>query len=389
MSAVQSLLPEEQRRARTTHWFEDLPGFGLRHLPSGKSSYIVQTRMNGQLRTVTIGRANLLSEHRARQLARHILLKAKTGSNPADERERVRSAPLFADFLETYWSKIEGRWKASTRTTNAIYRRLYLDKAFADRFIDEIGTEDVQRWFVETTDTAGPGGANRVLGMLGAIFSRAELWGDRPEESNPCRDIRRNRPRRFQRVLSAEELRRLGAELDRDAAAHPVHAAAVRLLLLTGCRVSEVLGLEWRDIRGNRIQLRDAKAGPRTVWLGEEACAVLRGVRRYPGISVVFHNQRYGKPLRTLNHYWLDMKRSAGLPDVRLHDLRHSFASYAARGSETLPMIGKLLGHRKLGSTSRYAHLDDVRLLEIAQDIGDRLEMMLGWAPASRGGQAL
>ena len=368
--------PEAPAGERFTRWSPDLPGFGVRHRPSGVASFVVQTRMHARLRTITIGRVNLIGEKEARQIARHILLRAQTGENPADARLRARSSPSFVAFLETYWRLMEERWKPSTQESNGIYRRRYLDMAFPSRFIDEIATEDVQRWFVETTDVAGPGGANRMLSMLGAIFAKAELWGLRPEESNPCRDIRRNRARRFQRFLSDGELARVGAVLAGNANRSPIHVAAVRMLLLTGCRRSEIMGLRWSDVRGSRIQLRDDKAGARTVWLGEEACVVLRGLTRYPGQPAVFYNHRRRKPIADLTSFWARMREEAGVPDVRLHDLRHSFASYAARSSETLPMIGKLLGHRKLGSTSRYAHLDDAHILQAAQDIGDAIEAM-------------
>lgn len=370
---------------RTTRWSPDLPGFGARDYPSGATSYIVQTRMKGRLRLVTIGRAGVISEAEARKIARHLLLRAQTGESPANAREKARSTPSFSDFLKSYWTRIEGRWKQSSRTSNEIYRRRYLDDAFARRFIDDIETADVLRWFVRVTETGGPGGANRCLAMLSAIFSKAEEWGDRAEGTNPCRDIRRNRPRRFERFLSAEELARLGDALDRDEDAHPVHVAAVRMLVLTGCRKSEILKLEWRDVRGDRIQLRDGKAGSRTVWLGREAVAVLGSLPRHAGVQDVFYNERLRRPLHQLHSYWKGIARRADLERVRLHDLRHSFASHAARTAETLPMIGKLLGHRKVGSTSRYAHLDDAHLLVTAQQIGDRLEDLLSPATAPVG----
>lgn len=355
---------------RRTLWCQSLPGFGLRLYASGRSSYIVQTRMGGRLRVVTIGRAALLSEHQARDLARHILLRAQTGENPADERKRCRAAPAFSAYLDEYWRRIAGRWKASTRVAHDIYRRNHLDRAFRGMTIDAIGHADVQRWFVDLSDSGGPGAANRTLEILSGMFGRAEAWGYRPEGSNPCRGLRKNRPRRFPRVLEPAELSRLGRALDRRAETRPLHAAAIRLLLLTGCRLSEILSLEWSDVRGAKVQLRDAKTGPRTVWLGDEAKATFAAIPRTNGQDAVFHDPMRRRPIRYLTYDWSEVLKDASVPPTRLHDLRHTFASYAARGSETMPMIGRLLGHRRMASTARYAKLDDLTLIDAAERIG-------------------
>jgi integrase len=362
---------------RTTTWFADPPGFGLRTYASGWRSYVVQTRISGRLRTVTIAKADFVSEAEARRLARHLVMAAQTGGDPADDRKTARASPAFADFLNEYWRRKEPRWKPSTRTTNAIYRRGYLDGAFAGKFVDGIVEADILRWFSDTTDRAGPGGANRVLDILNAMFLCAEAWGYRAEGSNPCRGVRRNRQRRFQRFLGVAELQRLGRVLGEERGRRPEHAAAVLLLLLTGCRMSEITGLRWADVRGHKLLLRDSKTGPRTVWVGEDARSVLDGLRRHPKIEWVFFNWSRRKQIRFLGDFWRDVRTVAGLPSVRLHDLRHTFASHAASLSETLPMIGKLLGHAKVASTARYAHLDDADVLDAAERVGNAIEGMM------------
>ncbi len=148
----------------------------------------------------------------------------------------------------------------------------------------------------------------------------------------------------------------------------PVHAAAVKLLALTGCRVSEIVHLRWGEVRGQRLLLTDSKTGARTVWLGSRARGVLDRFRRGKPDEFVFP---FDNPHRgVLNGFWQRVREDAGLPGVRLHDLRHSFASFAARRSETLPMIGKLLGHAKIASTARYAHLDDASALDAVERVG-------------------
>jgi integrase len=153
-------------------------------------------------------------------------------------------------------------------------------------------------------------------------------------------------------------------------ATQPAHATVIYLLLLTGCRLSEILGLTWSEVKGSRLLLHDSKTGPRTVWLGDEARELIEALDRKGGGETIFWNQEYQRPLRNIANFWQAVKVDAQLPGVRLHDLRHSFASHAAAKSETLPMIGKLLGHARLQTTSRYAHLDDGHLLEAAERIG-------------------
>lgn len=226
-----------------------------------------------------------------------------------------------------------------------------------------------------------PSAANRCLEILRAALNKAEAWGYRSENTNPCRSIRQNRRVHRKRFLSSDELARLGALLAEGRASNdPVdrtHASAITLLLLTGCRIGEILSLHWSDLRGLRLNLRDSKTGPRTVWLGQAARDVIDALPRKAGIGHLFWNWRYKRLIRSLTHVWIDMRRKVGLNDVRLHDLRHTFASHAAMSRENLPMIGKLLGHARVASTARYAHLDDGHLLDAATAIGDLIDRLM------------
>ena len=363
---------------RTTHWFPDLPGFGLRCYAKGRRIYIVQSRMGGRSRTVTLGSASLITEFEARKLARQVLLRAQTGGDPASDRQAARSAPTFAAFLDDYWRRASPQWKASTRRTNDVYRRGYLDSAFKGMAVDEITKSDVLAWFNEATDRGGPGGANRVYSILAAMFGKAEAWGHRPEGSNPCRGIRLNRRRKMDRFLSVQELKRLGEALEEERAQYPVHTAAVMLILFSGCRASEVLGLHWSDIRGHRLHLRDSKTGPRTVWIGDEGRAVIDAIVRRRKVDQVFYNWSAGRPIGSLDYYWARIRERTGFSTLRLHDLRHTYASHAASLSETLPMIGKLLGHAEVRSTARYTHLDDADVLRTAGEVDSEIAKFIG-----------
>jgi integrase len=361
------LLADKQR---TTVWAPELPGFGTRTYSSGRQVYIVQARMAGRLRTVTLCNVTLLSPAKAKGIARQVLLRARSGLDPAGDRKQARLIPPFDAFLQQYWERMAPTWKASTLKTHDNYRRLYLDGAFGMRAVDQVTRADVARWFADVAVRAGKGGANRALDVLRTVFNKAEEWGVRPASSNPTTGIQRYRQMRFARFLRPEELRALGAALDRQRERYPMHVAALHLLLLTGCRRGEITGLLWSEVVGARLKLTDSKTGPRTVWLGVEAQKLLLSLPRVEGQSHVFWNVRCQKPL-DIAGFWAAFCKTAGLLGLRIHDLRHSFASHAAAMSETLPMIGQLLGHRSVKSTGRYSHLDDSDLHETAATIGD------------------
>ena len=367
--------------ARTTTWLGVEHGFGIRHYPSGRNVYIVQTRMAGRMRTVTIGPASVLTRYQAQMVARRVTAYAQVGRDPATERQRIRSAPSFADFVTEYWERWAPRWKASTLDTHTGYRRRYLDDAFAGVYIDELNEGHVTSWFADLNNRTGPGASNRTFEILKHMLNKAEEWGYRLENTNPCRSVRPNRKRQCERFLTSEELARLGAELAKlrssDDCTKQCAGAAITLLLLTGCRKSEILTLEWSDIKGNRLHLRDSKTGPRTVWLGSAAREVIAELPRFERIPYPFWNYSYRKPLRCVNGFWRRLRDEAELPGVRIHDLRHTFASHAAMNKETLPMIGRLLGHANVQTTARYAHLDDEHLILEVCRIGDRLEELL------------
>lgn len=369
-------------RPRRTTWLPGERGFGIRHYQSGRNVYVAQTRMGGRTRTVTIGPAAVVTFAQAQEVARRVLAYAQVGHDPATDRQKVRRAPRFDDVLQEYWTRWTARWKPSTYEINLGYRKGYLDNAFADVFIDELNEAHVTKWFNSVTDRGGPAAANRTLEILRHMLNKAESWGYRLENTNPCRDVRQNRRRKCERFLSVPELQRLGEVLRQEwpgkGDVRAISVAAITLLLLTGCRRGEVLGLQWQDVKGNRLRLRDSKTGPRTVWLGDEARALIASLPRTRNVPWLFHNPRSRKKITQLQYYWEEIRAKADLWDVRLHDLRHTFASHAAMQKETLPMIGRLLGHARPQSTSRYAHLGDDYLLKAAEQIGSAVDRLLG-----------
>lgn len=353
-----------------------LPGFGIVAYPTGRKVYLLQTRIAGRQRTLTIGNAAAISQAVAKDVARRVILRAELGMNPVEDKQRTRSTPDYNQFLSYYWEIVSPNWKPETLRTHNLYRSNHLEQAFAGKFIDEISSAETVRWHAEITRSSGPGAANRVVEILRAAFNRAEKWGFLAEHSNPFLAVKHNRKRKIERYLTDDEMNRLGKVLAEDRLEKPILPVIIMMLMLTGCRRSEITNLLWSEVKGSRLYLRDSKTGARIIWLGSQANALLRSFPRRTPTDFVFPFVSSNRP-SAVSSYWCNIRRKANLDDVRLHDLRHNYASYAARQSETLPMIGKLLGHAKIGSTLRYAHLDDATLLVAAGRVGDVIEKQM------------
>lgn len=204
--------------------------------------------------------------------------------------------------------------------------------------------------------------ANRCLEVISKMFSLAELWGLRPDGSNPRKHIKKYPEEKRERFLSAAELRRIGEvlrEMDVEGVELPTAILAVRLLILTGCRLNEIMSLKWEyvEFTDKVLRLPDSKTGAKVVHLGQPAIELLKAAERIEDNPWVITGTLEGKRLSDLQPFWQRVRARAGLKDVRLHDLRHTFASIAVASGRGLPMIGKLLGHTQVQTTARYAHL--------------------------------
>ena len=275
---------------------------------------------------------------------------------------------LFEAVAEEVFRCRECIWKPRTVVVNRSYLRNQIMPWFRGRPVADITRREVQRWFAALHAT--PAAADRSLPILSLILRQAELDGYRQEDSNPCTGLRRYRRRGRERFLTAGEARRLGAALAVREAAAPLPAAVVRLLLLTGCRQSEIRTLQWRDYREGHLFLPDSKTGPRTVWLSSPARSVLDPLPRM--VRWVFPAPKGSGPMptETLYGFWRPLRAEAGLADFRLHDLRHSYASFALRQGETVLTIGRLLGHRDPATTLKYTHFADAMVREAAEAVG-------------------
>lgn len=342
-------------------WDEDIPGLGLRVLPSGRKQYIVQYRAGRRSRRISLGPHTVLTAEQARTNALAILSDARSGKDPAAERDTYRDALLVKDLAKKFDEQhISVRVKPVTARE---YRRS-LDKLILPKLgrmvITDVTRAQIAKFHHDLRHR--PYQANRCLAILSKMFNLAELWGLRVDGSNPCRLIPKYPEKQRERFLSLAEIKHLGDVLnDMEQEGHEMPSAilAIRLLLYTGCRLNEIMTLQWDfvDLETRTLKLPDSKTGAKTVFLGRSACELLEKAPRLPANPWVITGLIPGQRLTDLQPFWQRVRAQAGLPEVRIHDLRHTFASTAIAAGHSLPIIGKLLGHTQVQTTARYAHL--------------------------------
>jgi integrase len=361
-------------------WDTELKGFGLKVTPAGRKVYIVQYRVGGRrgrTRRLTLGAHGVLTPEKARAKAKQVLGEVAAGRDPAEARDKARAAQALGAVLEQFLTEhVDAKLKASTAREYRRLARLYIVPRLGPRPLTEVKRGDVARLH---HDMAGePYQANRVLALLSKFFNWAERHGLRPDGSNPCRHIEKYREQRRERFLSQAELARLGdalREAEQSKSCSPWVVAAVRLLTLTGARLNEILTLRWDyvDEEHRCLTLPDSKTGRKVIHLNAPALAILKTTPRLEGNPYVICGEKPGRHLVNLEKPWRRIRRAAKLDDVRLHDLRHSFASVAASGGQSLVIIGKMLGHSQPGTTARYAHLADDPVKAAADAVGQQI----------------
>ncbi len=359
----------------TVFWDRDTTGFGVRVYPSGGKVYVAQARGPEGLKRVTVGRHSVIGAEQARRRAVLIVMRIKAGEEPVPVPLAVKAVggPTVADLAARYLEEhVAVRVKPKTAVKAEIALRREILPALGQMPL--LAVERAQVVELQRKMSATPSAANTAVKTLSHMYRLAEGWGMVPEGCNPCRSIARFPERKRERFLTDAEFARLGQVLDEAVAqgnATPTSVAVIRLLSLTGCRKNEVLTLRWQDVDldARELHLADAKTGPRTVQLPPMAVGILEELPRRADSPWVFPGRDPERHLVTVNHLWLEVRARAGLEDVRMHDLRHSFASRALALGETLPVIGKLLGHSDIETTARYAHLARDSLQEAAERV--------------------
>ena len=361
-------------------WDDELSGFGLKVTPAGRRVYLVQYRLGGRrgrTRRVTIGQHGPITSEQARTEAKRLLGEVAAGRDPAEERDRKRTDASFGVLLEQFLTEhADAKLKLSSAIEYRRIAKLYVLPALRHRQIMDVTRPDIAR--LHHAMSGKPYQANRMLALLRKFFNWSEKNGHRPDGSNPCQHIDKFKEEKRERFLSDAELARLGEALaaaETARTASPWVIAAIRLLMLTGARLSEILSLRWDhvDFERGSIRLPESKTGPKTIQLNAPALQVLVEVPRFEGNPYVVCGQRQGAHLVNLQKPWRRIRKAAGLEDVRIHDLRHSFASVAVAGGMSLPLIGALLGHSQPATTARYAHLSQDPLKAASRKVGKRI----------------
>ena len=363
-------------------WDENIPGFGLRVMPSGRKSFVVQYRAGRRPRRMSLGPSTVLTCDQARTRAITIIAAVKNGEDPAAVRAANRNAATVSDLAERFDKEhIAVRLKASTAKEYRGNLRRFILPALGRLAVPEITRADVAKFHHDLRHI--PYQANRCLEVVSKMFVLAEMWGLRPDGSNPRKHIRKYPEEKRERFLSAAELRRIGdvlREMEIEGIELPSAILAARMLILTGCRLGEIMSLKWEyvDFNEHALRLPDSKSGKKTVHLGTPAVECLQTAQRIHGNPWVITGTLPGKSLSDMQPFWQRTRARAGLKDVRIHDLRHTFASTAVASGQGLPMIGKLLGHTQVQTTARYAHLaaDPVRCA--ADSVATSLREALG-----------
>jgi integrase len=373
-------------------WDTELKGFGVRVSAKGKKVFVLKYRPIGrrESRRVTLGVVGPLSVVEARKQARRLIADVVNGGDPSRERKASKLIPTVRQLGEAYLTDVKARLKLRTATDYEAIWENNIDPTLGSNRVADVTPADVAR--VHRALSKTPYQANRVLAVIGAFFTFAAREGHRARHDNPAHYIKFFPEKARERFLSPAEFKKLGDALataerlglppapqhrrkpkseqsakhrpkraDVPKPADPMTLAAIRLIALTGCREGEILSLRWDavDLERGYLRLADTKTGRSVRPLGAPAAELLTRLPRQAGSPYVFPGVKRGSHLQEIKRVWYAIRHAAELDDVRMHDLRHSFASVSAIEGTSLLIIRSLLGHADIKTTQKYAHLGD------------------------------
>ncbi len=364
---------------------ELIPGFCIRTSPKGKRHYYFQYIRNRTRKRILLGQHGVMTAEQAREEAISKLNDVKAGADPHLDKTNKMREPLVKDVAQRFIDEhVMVNCKTATQDGYSHYLNKFIVPFFKNTKISEITRADVAALRHSMQHT--PEGANRCIVIISKMFNLAEVWGLRAEGTNPCRHITKFPTKSRNRYLSKEEAKRLGDVLDELKQYPDENLAAVyciQLLMLTGCRLGEIRTLKWEyiDYENEVIRLPDSKTGAKTVYVGNAVISLLQEIKQHPNRSAGNPYVIWGKKpdacINNIQSPWRRFRNLAGLDDLHIHDLRHSFASFAVNRGMSLPMIGKLLGHTQAQTTSRYAHLMAEPMKEAANSVTIELSQLL------------
>lgn len=379
----------EIRSADYLVWDSDVSGFGVRVYPSGKKAYLVQYRSGKRTRRYTIGAHGVLTADEARIEAKRLLGDVARGEDPSGSKQARMQAPTVSALCDRFLTEYaERHCKPSTLRDYSSSIRRFVKPTFGLMLIDEVSRADVAALHLKISEKT-PYQANRVMALISKLFNVAEDWGLRTEGTNPARRIKKNKEEEKKRYLRDEEQERLGQVLGAclDEGTETVYAvSAIMLLMLTGCRKSEITTLQWSYVTYTHLELPDSKTGRRRVPLPRDAYEILMSLPRMEGNPHVILGNTPTGYLTDLEKPWQRIRKRAGLEDVRLHDLRHTYASVAVNNGIDPFMLKEIMGHKNLSTTLRYSHLADDAVQRAAGSVASRLAGAIGRRGAPRNG---
>jgi len=361
-------------------WDSELAGFGVKILPSGRKTYLVQYRIGGRgnrTRRVTLGVHGAITADQARVEAKKTLGLVATGTDPLAERDAKREAQTVAQVLELFMAgHVMVKLAKNTQLGYESIIRIHIPETFKAKYIADVTRQDVAR--LHHAMQSSQSMANKTLALLSKFFNWCEKYGYRADHTNPCRHIDKYKEVPRARFLSPQEQDRLWGVLDyaeQEKLTTPYIVNALRVIILTGARLREILHLEWSETDLDRgvLNLTKSKTGAKTIYLNQAAVDIIEGIPKQFDNPFVFCGLKPGQPIHEIQKAWQRIRALAGLEDVRIHDLRHTFASVAVMNGMSLPMIGALLGHSQPRTTARYAHLASDPLREAAELVGKKL----------------
>jgi integrase len=358
-------------------WDAEPKGFGVRITSAGAVAFVLRYVLDGRERRLTIGAHPDLSPSAAREEAVKLRGRIAGGDDPLANREDRRRAPTADQLCDRYIADhVERHNKPSTAATFKYLVEAHIRPALGRLRAQAVSRDDVAKLHSSMAST--PRQANQTLAVLSKMMRCAEAWGLRPDGSNPCRLVRRYAENKRERFLTDDELKRLGVVLrDQEGSGRILAgvANAVRLLVLTGCRRGEILGLRWTDvdIAGQCLMIRDAKSGGRRQTIGAVAGALLESMDRSSDWVVWSVDPLEPLSVNTLESSWRRVRDAAQLQDVRLHDLRHTVGTYAGATGANAFVIRDVLGHKTLAMTGRYVSRDVDPLRAVTDAVSARI----------------
>ncbi|MBM3469148.1 MAG: DUF4102 domain-containing protein [Alphaproteobacteria bacterium] len=378
-SYLEALKPEEKYYEV---WDTEIKGLGCRVHSTGNKTYYFIYRYNKDTRKqrLKVGVHGHITCDIAREIVRGWMGDLARGIDPKKRNKKEAyvgkqfiTMEAFLDLFVEKYKKVHNKPSTIKKDVERINSAII---PFLGRVkVSEVTQEDIVKFQDHLKNV--PGQFNRCHALLRKAFNLAELWGHRPKNCNPCYGIQRFIEKKKERFLLEEELARLDDVLkaqDSVKVTSPYSLAAIRMLMYTGCRLSEILTLKWEDVflREGYIHLKDSKTGEKRIPLNESAKTVLASLSQEKGNPYIFVGSKPGTCLVTLQDAWSKIRSLANLEDVRIHDLRHTFASLAIKQGVDLYTVSKLLGHKNIATTTRYAHLEMKQLLK-ATNVVDQI----------------